>query len=215
MSNKYYAVVRSTDNHLEHYGIPGMKWGVRRYIDKNGNLTPAGMKRYSPKATKKTSARKIQRDFNRLEKSYADVNAERIDNRTMGINNMAMAIYKKHKNPNADVSKYKKYADKSIEKDKLFDKQLKGIESLQNRIIGTAAKNKYDVSSEPVTRVGLSRGDRLDRFFGSVNPFPVIGTGSMKTKVVDGQKIRVNKKGTGKVQLVNYYNANHPRKKKR
>jgi len=32
MSNNYYAVVRSTDNHLEHYGIPGMKWGVRKAI---------------------------------------------------------------------------------------------------------------------------------------------------------------------------------------
>ena len=34
------------DDYLEHHGILGQKWGIRRYQDKNGNLTPAGKKRY-------------------------------------------------------------------------------------------------------------------------------------------------------------------------
>lgn len=31
---------------LRHHGIKGMKWGVRRYQNKDGSLTPAGKKRY-------------------------------------------------------------------------------------------------------------------------------------------------------------------------
>lgn len=33
-------------NELNHHGILGMKWGVRRYQNKDGSLTAAGMKRY-------------------------------------------------------------------------------------------------------------------------------------------------------------------------
>lgn len=32
---------------LVHWGIKGMRWGVRRYQNKNGSLTPAGKKRYA------------------------------------------------------------------------------------------------------------------------------------------------------------------------
>jgi hypothetical protein len=33
------------NNELKHYGVLGMKWGVRRYQNKDGSLTPAGKKR--------------------------------------------------------------------------------------------------------------------------------------------------------------------------
>lgn len=36
-----------TENELRHYGVRGMKWGVRRYQKNDGTLTSAGKKRYS------------------------------------------------------------------------------------------------------------------------------------------------------------------------
>lgn len=35
------------NSELTHWGVKGMKWGVRRYQNKDGSLTSAGKKRYS------------------------------------------------------------------------------------------------------------------------------------------------------------------------
>lgn len=35
-----------SNNYLQHFGIKGMKWGVRRYQNKDGSLTGSGKRRY-------------------------------------------------------------------------------------------------------------------------------------------------------------------------
>lgn len=42
LSNNYYLIY---DGELYHWGIKGMKWGVRRYQNPDGTLTPAGRRR--------------------------------------------------------------------------------------------------------------------------------------------------------------------------
>ena len=48
-------------NELYHHGIKGQKWGVRRYQNKDGSLTPAGKKKEYKKSLK--ADKKIRRDL--------------------------------------------------------------------------------------------------------------------------------------------------------
>lgn len=44
---KYYIGNIPYGNHLTHHGIKGQRWGIRRYQNLDGTLTPAGKARYS------------------------------------------------------------------------------------------------------------------------------------------------------------------------
>lgn len=56
MSTNY---ILTPDGELYHYGVKGQKWGVRRYQNKDGSLTPAGKKRLA-KDLKKDYKRNFQ-----------------------------------------------------------------------------------------------------------------------------------------------------------
>ena len=69
----YYVV--PYDSELYHFGIKGMKWGVRRYQNKDGSLTSAGKKRYSKEYKKQ--AKKVTQDIrNNLGRLSDEANVE-------------------------------------------------------------------------------------------------------------------------------------------
>ena len=57
---------------LYHYGVKGMRWGVRRYQNQDGSLTNAGKKRY--KATKGDFEKQfLGSNGDKADKMYADI----------------------------------------------------------------------------------------------------------------------------------------------
>lgn len=72
-----YVMQKYEENYLEHHGVKGQKWGVRRYQNEDGTRTPAGKKHEralagndsSSKSNARVDYRNAKKDFN---KSYYD-----------------------------------------------------------------------------------------------------------------------------------------------
>ena len=72
------------ENELMHWGVKGMRWGIRRYQNKDGSLTQAGKKRYDKEMGKLKAEEKIlkkrqrtQDKLNKLEVKRKEVKALR------------------------------------------------------------------------------------------------------------------------------------------
>lgn len=56
---------------LSHHGIKGQKWGIRRFQNEDGSLTPEGERRYG-----KMSSRKLYKTLTKEYKAYRKTNGE-------------------------------------------------------------------------------------------------------------------------------------------
>lgn len=68
---------------LYHWGIKGMKWGVRRYQNKDGTLTPAGKRRYADDPTAKAAVDTAKKNVKKANADYAKATNE-YNKKTLG-----------------------------------------------------------------------------------------------------------------------------------
>lgn len=216
-------------DYLEHHGIKGQKWGLRRYQNLDGSYTAEGRKRYldsegnMTEKGKRREARDIQKELNRLDKQVSDS----LSVRERSARDLASTTVKLDAESRKHGDQPRSYQELSRKERRLINKGAKAEKSyskgkydaeygeeLMWMLVGDAAKKGYTVNSKPVMR--MAKDLRVAQFLGgsiaSTSLYSVrkamYGSDAAAGMVGGAKyKVRNDPNKTGTIKLASYNNS--------
>lgn len=162
------------DYYLSHHGTKGMRWGVRRYQNKDGSLTNAGKKRYARELEKVKKAEKVLKNKQKTQAKLDDLERRK---KAVEEQNKAAKKSKKH-NDEDKIEKPKKKRIKDMTTEELneriarlqLEKNCRDLEASQatkGKQFATMVKNDIvspglkDVSKQMFKSVAVITGNEV------------------------------------------------------
>ena len=161
--SQYYGIVNPDQPCIEHHGVKGQKWGVRRYQYENGLLTPEGRRRlgFDPKGGLQTK-RQFKKALNRADDLLADTaySKHKAQTKYDKVSSKAEKLKSKmskrddggSNRQNKKLDRLNKKASELKSTINATDATTKQINNLVNKTINDAVKKGYTIKSKEVIK---------------------------------------------------------------
>ena len=133
----------SSEYELYHYGIPGMKWYIRRFQNPDGSLTELGKLRYRKVAKGTGDSVLLGKDYRRLTKEERKKAREERDKKNVSVQKRKLTIAKKDFEKQKQALENEKASLKKEKED--YENKNKNPESIKN-------KNIYEMDDSEIRR---------------------------------------------------------------